>query len=112
MKKPFSIPMPLSRWRRGTLTLLAGACLGLAACVPGNAAAQTLADTSPSPSKKPPIKIRLIVGEQIATATLYDNATARDFAALLVAQAAAAGRRTRATSAKPPTQRRPSRRNS
>ena len=29
------------------------------------------------------MKIRLIVGEQVATATLYDNATARDFAALL-----------------------------
>lgn len=29
------------------------------------------------------MKIRLIVGEQLATATLYDNATARDFATLL-----------------------------
>lgn len=29
------------------------------------------------------MKIRLIVGDQVATATLYDNATARDFAALL-----------------------------
>jgi len=29
------------------------------------------------------MKIRLIVGNQYATATLYDNATARDFAALL-----------------------------
>lgn len=29
------------------------------------------------------MKIRLIVGEQVATATLYDNATARDFATLL-----------------------------
>ncbi|MGD9944222.1 MAG: cyclophilin-like fold protein [Burkholderiaceae bacterium] len=29
------------------------------------------------------MKIRLIVGEQIATATLYDNVTARDFASLL-----------------------------
>lgn len=29
------------------------------------------------------MKIRLIVGEQVATATLYDNATARDFASLL-----------------------------
>lgn len=83
MKKPLSIPMPLSRWRCGTLALLAGACLGLAACAPGNAAAQTLADASPSSSKESPMKIRLIVGEQIATATLYDNATAHDFAALL-----------------------------
>lgn len=30
-----------------------------------------------------PMKIRLTVGEQVATATLYDNATARDFASLL-----------------------------
>ncbi len=29
------------------------------------------------------MKIRLIVGNEIATATLYDNATARDFASLL-----------------------------
>jgi len=29
------------------------------------------------------MKIRLIVGGQIATATLYDNATAKDFASLL-----------------------------
>ncbi len=29
------------------------------------------------------MKIRLIVDEQVATATLYDNATARDFASLL-----------------------------
>jgi len=29
------------------------------------------------------MQIRLIVGEQIATATLYGNATAKDFASLL-----------------------------
>lgn len=29
------------------------------------------------------MKIRLVVGEQVATATLYDNATARDLASLL-----------------------------
>jgi len=29
------------------------------------------------------MKIRLIIGEEIATATLYDNATAKDFASLL-----------------------------
>lgn len=29
------------------------------------------------------MKIRLIVGDQVATATLYDNATAKDFATLL-----------------------------
>ena len=29
------------------------------------------------------MKIRLVVGEQAATATLYDNPTARDFASLL-----------------------------
>jgi len=37
-----------------------------------------------SAQQKPPMKIRLTVdGRESATATLYDNATARDFAALL-----------------------------
>lgn len=64
--------------RRGTLALLLGAALGLAACAPGELAAQT----TPT-AKKSLMQIRLIVGEQVATATLYDNATARDFASLL-----------------------------
>jgi len=34
-------------------------------------------------SKETVMKIRLTVGNQVATATLYDNATARDFATLL-----------------------------
>jgi hypothetical protein len=34
-------------------------------------------------SREPAMKIRLTVGGQSATATLYDNATARDFASLL-----------------------------
>ncbi|WP_377702635.1 cyclophilin-like fold protein [Pseudoduganella sp. UC29_71] len=34
-------------------------------------------------SGEPAMKIRLTVGSQSATATLYDNATARDFASLL-----------------------------
>jgi hypothetical protein len=62
------------------LALLIGSCLGLAACTPGNSDAQTPAPRMPS--KDSTMKIRLIVGEQVATATLYDNATARDFASL------------------------------
>lgn len=65
------------------IALLAGPFLGLAACAPGSAVAQTPAGASRSPSKDLAMKIRLIVGEQIATATLYDNATAKDFASLL-----------------------------
>ncbi len=79
MKKPPST----SPGRREALALLAGSFLGLAACAPGSAAAQTPADVSTSPSQDSPMKIRLIVGERVATATLYDNATARDFASLL-----------------------------
>lgn len=63
------------------LALLIGSCLGLAACTPGNSNAQTPAPRMPS--KDPTMKIRLIVDEQVATATLYDNATAQDFASLL-----------------------------
>ena len=63
------------------LALLIGSCLGLAACTPVNSDAQTPAPRMPS--KDSTMKIRLIVGEQVATATLYDNATARDFASLL-----------------------------
>ncbi|MFN3735251.1 cyclophilin-like fold protein [Comamonas testosteroni] len=77
MKKP----APTLAWRREMLALLIGSCLGLAACTPGNSDAQTPAPRMPS--KDSTMKIRLIVGEQVATATLYDNATARDFASLL-----------------------------
>jgi len=77
MKKP-AMTLP---WRREMLALLIGSFLGLAACTPGNSNAQTPAPRMPS--KDSTMKIRLIVGEQVATATLYDNATARDFAALL-----------------------------
>lgn len=72
-----------SSWRRGVLALLVGSFVGLAACAPGSSVAQTPAGASRSPSKDPSMKIRLIVGEQVATATLYDNATAKDFASLL-----------------------------
>jgi len=77
---------PLRSWcpvRHATLTLFAGACLGLAACTPGDSVAQPSATASSAPSKEFPMKIRLTVDGQSATATLYDNATARDFAALL-----------------------------
>jgi hypothetical protein len=48
-----------------------------------DSATKSEAHAAPRPSQESPMKIRLIVGGQIATATLYDNATARDFAALL-----------------------------
>jgi len=53
----------------------------MAACAPVNLAAQTASESTPS--REHSMKIRLIVGEQVATATLYDNATAKDFASLL-----------------------------
>lgn len=69
--------------RRGVLALLVGSFVGLAACTPRGSVAQTPAGASRSPSKDPSMKIRLIVGERVATATLYDNAAAKDFASLL-----------------------------
>ena len=55
--------------------LLAAALLGLVACAADGA--------PPAAPEEFPMKIRLSVGDQVATATLYDNATARDFATLL-----------------------------
>ena len=65
------------------LALLVGSFVGLAACASGSSVAQTPADASRPLPKNSAMKIRLMVGEQVATATLYDNATARDFASLL-----------------------------
>ncbi len=79
MKTPS--PLLLSAFPRKARMLLAVSFLALTACTPGNSAAQ--AGAQPVPSKESSMKIRLIVGEQVATATLYDNATARDFASLL-----------------------------
>ena len=76
-------PFPALHSRRASLTLLLGSFFGLAACGSGSSLAQTPAEATPAPSKESTIKIRLIIGEQVATATLYDNATARDFASLL-----------------------------
>jgi len=74
---------PNPQWRRAALALLVTSFLGLTACVPGNSVAQTSAGVaSPSPMESM-MQIRLTVGEQVTTATLYDNATARDFASLL-----------------------------
>ncbi len=69
--------------RRGTLTLLIGALLGLLTGTPDTSSAQPAATASGGQSKEFPMKIRLTVNGQSASATLYDNATARDFAALL-----------------------------
>lgn len=57
--------------------------LALAACMLGAAVAWAASDTSSAPSKEFSMKIRLVVGEQVATAILYDNPTAKDFASLL-----------------------------
>lgn len=81
MEKP--IPMSMRQLRRGTLALLASSFLGLTACASDGAVAQPSSGASSAPAKEFPMKIRLIIGEQTATATLYDNATARDFATLL-----------------------------
>lgn len=81
MNKP--IPAPLCRLRRETLALLVGPILGLAACVPGISAAASAGGASSAPSREFSMQIRLHVDGQVVTATLYDNATARDFAALL-----------------------------
>jgi len=75
MKEP--VLKTMRRSRRAALALLTSSALGLAGC--GPAAAQP----STGASKESTMKIRLIVGDQVATATLYDNATARDFASLL-----------------------------
>ncbi|AZW31400.1 putative exported protein [Bordetella bronchiseptica MO149] len=71
MKNLFALPM--NRTRRKALALLAG----LAAGAPARPALAL------APQQEPAMKIRLIVAGQIASATLYDNATARDFASLL-----------------------------
>lgn len=63
--------------------LLASACLAWAVGILGASVAWAASDTSSAPSKEFPMKIRLVVGEQVATATLYDNPTAKDFASLL-----------------------------
>jgi len=70
----------ISPWRRPIFTLWLGAFFCLAACVSGSSLAQTSVGVAASAFT---VKIRLVVGEQVATATLYDNATARDFASLL-----------------------------
>jgi len=63
--------------------LLIGSSRAVARCTPGSSVAQTPTGVSHSPSMDSPMKIRLVVSGQVATATLYDNATARDFASLL-----------------------------
>ncbi|AUV49870.1 cyclophilin-like fold protein [Bordetella bronchiseptica] len=71
MKNLFALPM--NRTRRKALALLAG----LAAGAPARPALAL------APRQEPAMKIRLTIAGQIASATLYDNATARDFASLL-----------------------------
>jgi hypothetical protein len=81
MKK--SIPTPLRQLRREALALLAGSILESLTCVPGIVVAAPLTGASSAPSQEFPMKIRLQVDGQDVNATLDDNATARDFAALL-----------------------------
>jgi len=69
--------MPLRQRRRETLALI------VASFVAGSACAQPSAGAPSAPARESRMRIRLIVDEQVATATLYDNATAKDFATLL-----------------------------
>ncbi|KGD97129.1 hypothetical protein JL37_07395 [Achromobacter sp. RTa] len=71
--------LPGGRCRNAWLALLACSFLGLAACTPGHAVARP---SSPS-TEDSTMKICLIVAGEVASATLYDNPTARDFASLL-----------------------------
>jgi len=77
MKK--RILIPITRLPRVVLTLLTYAFLSLLVCAGGNAAAQS----SSAHIQEFPMKIRLIIGDEVTIAVLYDNATARDFATLL-----------------------------
>jgi hypothetical protein len=61
------------------MALLASALLGVATCSYGSLVAQPVA----APAKYMLMKIRLTVDGQTAIASLYDNATARDFASML-----------------------------
>jgi len=63
--------IPTALWRRAVFVLLIGTLPGLTVGI------------TPAFSQETAMKIRLTVGGQVATATLYDNATARDFASLL-----------------------------
>ncbi len=55
----------------------------LLALVLAMAPAQAQQQQQPSPQRSKPMKIRLTLGDTVLTATLRDNATARDFAAQL-----------------------------
>ncbi|SOE35349.1 hypothetical protein SAMN05216519_1330 [Delftia acidovorans] len=63
--------------------MLAGSALVLAACGGGASGIESPIGDQPAPSQETTMKIRMTVDGQVATATLRDNATARDFAALL-----------------------------
>jgi len=71
--------VPICPWQWAIFALLIAVCPGLTV----DAVAQTATSTASAPLEEPMMKIRLSIGEEHATATLYDNATARDFAALL-----------------------------
>ncbi|MBN3823149.1 hypothetical protein G3O00_05900 [Burkholderia sp. Ac-20384] len=73
----------MGRLWHGARALPGSSLLVLASWALGSAASPPSVPTSPPFSETPLMKIRLIVGDQVATATLYDNATAKDFATLL-----------------------------
>jgi hypothetical protein len=71
-----SVPRWLgSTVRRGALAWLNAAALSVCTLI--------TISTAPAFAQESPMKIRLHVNGEIATATLHDSATARDFAALL-----------------------------
>lgn len=79
-----STTLPLRRWRAGTRAAIIGAFLVLAVFVPGRAVAQPSAGAASAPSTELTMRVCLMVGGKVATATQYDNATARDLASLLL----------------------------
>lgn len=81
MKK--SVPMSLYWLRRKSLVVLAASALVLVAGGGGAAGAASLVGGARATSQEIRMKISLTVDGQLATASLYDNATAREFAALL-----------------------------
>jgi hypothetical protein len=78
-----AVQISLNWLKRISLVLLAASALVLAADGGRAAGAASPVGGAPAPSKETRMKIRLTVDGQVATATLYDNPTARDFAALL-----------------------------
>jgi hypothetical protein len=73
----------MRRLRHPTRALLGASIAGLLVFSSVHSAVAPGAGITPLTSQASPMKIRIHVDGQVVTATLYDNATARDFATLL-----------------------------